>query len=163
MTYFSLKDGMSTKPDVDALLKAFPPESIKPGEFSVTDAQVQAVIGLTRRNRNITNAWIKRLFRDHNIHMYRQKMVGFFCPTPEEVYAKTHPTYEHVSRAISKQMRHVAAVKPQNDFQRVTQEHQHRVMYVTKSVLRKDRMNILPPSAVTEVPKIAPPKAKSGQ
>jgi hypothetical protein len=154
------REGLPTKPDVDALLAAFPPDTIKPGEWRKTDAEISAVIPSAEgvRLKTITNTWRKRLMRDYNVNMFRQESVGFFCPTPDEVFAKTHPTYEHVGRSIGKQMRHVAIVKPENEGQRVTQEHQGRLLYATKRVLRKDRMNVLPSTATAEQPKIEPPK-----
>ncbi len=157
-------EGMPTKPDVDALLKAFPPEDIHPGQWRVTDDEVRAAIGRAdgNRYRTVTVAWRKRLERDHRVIVFRQESTGFFCPTPEEVFAVTHPTYEHVGRSIGKQMKHVAIVKPENDTQRATQEHQGRLLYASKRALKKDRMNVLP-STVADRPRISPPsKATTG-
>ena len=158
-------EGMPTKPDVDALLKAFPPDTILPGKWRVTDEEVRAVIGRNDgiRYKTVTNAWRKRLKRDHRVILFRQDTVGFFCPTPEEVFARTHPTYEHVGRSIGKQMGDVATVKPENEAQRVTQEHQGRLLYATRRGLKKDRMNVLPSTVATEQPQISPPAARKAE
>jgi hypothetical protein len=152
-------EGMPTKPDVDSLLKAFPPETIKPGEWRASDAEIKPHIGKCdgRRYTTVTLAWRKRLERDHRVILFRQESVGYFCPTPDEVFAATHPTYEHVGRSIGKQMKHVAIVKPENDTQRMTQEHQGRLLYASKRSIKKDRMNVLPSTEAPKQPQIAPP------
>jgi hypothetical protein len=94
--------------------------------------------------------------------IYRRETLGFYCPKPDEVFANTHPTYEHVGRSVGKQMSDVAIVKPENEAQRVVQEHQSRLLYSTKRSLKKDRMNALPSTAAVEQPRIAPP-SKAGE
>lgn len=156
-------EGLATKPDVDALMKAFPPEKIEAGVFRVTDEEVRAVIGRATgsRYRTVYAAWIKRLKRDHRVLLYREQMKGFFCPTPEQVFSMTHPTYEHVGRSINKQLTSVGIVKPENDQQRTVQEHQGRLLHATKRELRKDRMNLLPDTSIDQAPRIEPPKKAS--
>lgn len=154
-------EGLPTKPDVDALLKAFPPESIKPGEWRVLDEQIHACIGRAAGNRyrTVTDAWRRRLERDHNVIVYRQDSQGFYCPTAEQVFAETHPKYEHAGRVFRKQRRHVALVKPENDQQRGVQEHHGRLLYATDRALKKDRMNVIAPTEVQRTPQISPPKS----
>jgi hypothetical protein len=161
--HFPWNDGLPTKPDVDSLLKTFPPETIIPGQWRVTDAEVKAAIGKSdgNRYRTVCSAWRKRLERDHRVIVYRQDTIGFFCPTPEEVFAQTHPAYEHAGRTFGKQMRHVASVKPENEQQRITQEHQGRLLYNSKRALKKDRMNVLPATEAPVTPRISPPKKAS--
>lgn len=153
--------GLPTKPEVDALLRAFPPDTIKPGEWRVTDEEVKAQIGRADggRYRTVYSAWIRRLQRDHAVNVYREKEVGFYCPTPEQVFAKTHPTLEYAGRKIGRQLRGVSIVRPQNELQRTVQEHQGRLLHATKRELKKARMNVLPQTAASDRPKIEPPKA----
>lgn len=162
--HFQWDDGLPTKPHVDALLKAFPPDEIKPGKWRATDEQIMEHVGRADaiRYRTIYSVWRNRLRNDHGVIIYRDKTVGFFCPTPEEVFAMTHPCVESAGRKIGKQLRHVAVVKPENELQRTVQEHQGRLLSTTKRELKKARMNVLPPSAAAERPKIEPPKSAAG-
>lgn len=124
VTYFPWNEGAPTKPDVDALLAAFPPESIKPGQWKATDDEIRAVIGRAdgTRYRTVYSTWIRRLARDHAINVYREKEIGFYCPTPEQVFSTTHPTLESARRKVGRQLRSVNIVKAENDLQRSTQE-----------------------------------------
>lgn len=159
MQHLPWNEGMPTKPDVDALLKAFPPEQILPGQWRVTDEQMKSAIGKCdgNRYRTVTVAWRKRLERDHRVIVYRQETEGFYCPTPDQVLSETHPKYEHAGRVFGKQMRHVAIIKPENEQQRTAQEHQGRLLYATKRAIKKDRMNVLPPTEAAQAPRITPP------
>lgn len=162
--YFPWQEGQPTKPDVDALMKAFPPDSIKPGDWSASDQQIHAVIGNVNaiRYRTVYATWISRLSRDYQIVLYRAKTTGFYCPTAAEIYSRTHPTLEGVGRKIGKQLRSVSQSKPTSEVERITQDHHGKLLYVQKRELKKARMNLLPKTAVTEIPKIEPPKTENG-
>lgn len=152
-------EGLPTKPDVDALLRAYPPESIKPGEWRETDEAIKSHIGnpLGTRYRTVYGVWLRRLQRDHAVILYREKESGFYCPTPDEVFANTHPALESAGRRIGKQLRGVAIVKPENELQRGVQEHQGRLLHATKRDLKKARMNVLPSTETPASPRIMPP------
>ena len=157
--------GMSTRPDVESLLKQWPPETIAPGVWRATDDEVRALLGRAdgNRYRTIYDAWVRRLKRDHNVIVYREKEVGFYCPTPDEVFSRTHPTLVSAGRILRKQMRSVAIVKPENDAQRSTQDHQGRLLYVQTRELKKTRMNLLPDTAKQEFPRISPPRKEGNK
>lgn len=161
-SYKPWNEGLPTKPEVDALLKAFPPETIKPGEWRKSDDEIKAHIGRCDGHRygTVYRAWRGRLARDHGVTVWREKEIGFYCPTPEQVFAETHPTLESAGRKVGRQLRHVSLVKPQNDLERGVQEHQGRLLHATKRDLRKARLNVLPSTAAPELPKIAPPVNK---
>lgn len=161
-SYKPWNDGLPTKPEVDALLKAFPPESIKPGEWRATDAEIKAHLGRCDGNRYATvyRAWVGRLARDYAVTLVREKETGFYCPTPEQDFANTHPTLESAGRKIRRQKARVARVKPENELQRGVQEHQGRLLHASERELRKARLNVLPSTAAPEIPKIAPPVKK---
>ncbi len=157
-------DGLPTKPDVDALLKAYPPDGIEPGEWQATDDAMHAVLGsncVGNRYKTVCDAWRRRLLRDHSVTIYRNKNRGFYCPTAAEVYAQTHPTLSSCNTKLTKQLRHVTVSKPTNETESATREHQGRLLYVQRREIRKSRMNVLPSSSVKEQPKIQPP-SKSG-
>ena len=157
-TYHPWNDGLPTRPEVDALLKQWPPETIQPG-WEVTDAQVREVVGECGaiRYRTIYAAWTRRLRRDHNVIVDRVKERGFRCLTPDEVYGKTHGTLRHAGRAIRNQLKDVSRTKPENELQKTTQEHQGRLLYAQHRELKKARTNALPFVKPAESPRIAPP------
>jgi hypothetical protein len=157
---FPWDEGQPTKPDVDALIAAHPPGSIMPGEWRITDDEVRALIGRSDEGRfkTVTDAWRRRMMNDHRVIIYRERHTGFYCPTPEQVFANTHPTLQSAGRKIGKQLRGISAVKPESEVQRSVQDHHGRLLYVTKRELRKARMNVLPSTAAAETPKILPPK-----
>lgn len=157
-------DGLSTKPEVDELLKHYPPETIEPGKFEVSDAELMAIIkpSSPTRYRTVCDAWIRRLKRDHRVILYRVKTTGFYCPPAAHVFARTHGAIRHAGRSIGSQLRHVAIAKPENEQEKITQDHQGRLLHAQKRDLRKARMNILPPTASPEQPKIGPPEKRIG-
>lgn len=154
------QEGVPTKPDVDALMKAFPAETIVSGQWRTTDEEVRAHIGRSdgARYRTVYSAWIHRLRADHRIIVYRHKMVGFYCPTPEQVFARTHPVLSTAGHYISEHLRNLTNVKAETEQQRSVQEHQGRLLHATKRGLKKDRMNVLPPTAAPTAPQIAAPR-----
>lgn len=154
-------EGLPTKPDVDALLKAFPPEAIKPGEWRVTDAEMKAVIGRCdgARYRTVYSAWRKRLKRDHRVIVHREETVGFYCPTWKQVGATVHPAYEHMGRTARGRMTEVQIAQPSTEEERAEQQHYARLLHTTNRVLKKDRMNVLPPTESIGQPQISPPKS----
>lgn len=160
--YFPWDEGRPTKPDVDAIMKAYPPETIKPGAWQVTDEEIKTLIGTSSegiRYRTVYSKWIKRLQRDHNIIVYRQKVTGFYCPTPEQVFANTHPAIESAGLKLGHQLRAVSIVKPENELQVATQQHQGRLLYQLKKETKKTRMNLLVETKANVTPRINLPKA----
>lgn len=160
--YFPWDSGLPTKPEVDALLKAFPPKDIASG-FAVTDEQVRKVVGercTLIRYRTVCDRWRRLLKRDHRVILYRKKLGGFFCPQTNEVQATTEAAQTHAIRTLRKQATDVALAKPTNEIENSVQQHQLRLLHARAHDLKKDRMNRLPPTVVTEQPKIEPPKAQ---
>jgi hypothetical protein len=163
-THFPWLDGMPTRPDVDALLAAFPPDTLIPGA-RISDEQFLAVVGKCdgTRYRTVYSAWVRRLEADHRIVMKREKSVGFFVPTVAQVLADTHPTLEHIGRAAKKQIRKLAVIKPSTSIEAETRDHHGRLLGAMRREAKKARMNILPPTAAPSSPKISPPPGKSAE
>jgi hypothetical protein len=160
--YLGWRDGLPTKPDVDALLKQWPPDTIKPGEWTATDEQLVELLGSnverrSNRYRTITEAWRRRLLRDHQVVVYRNKERGFYCPTAAQIYAQTHPAFTMCSHKLHKQLKHVSVSKPESELEKITQEHQGKLLYTSRRELRKTRMNLLPDTATKNQPKLSPP------
>lgn len=154
-------EGQPTKPDVDALLRAFPPETLVPG-VRIEDEAVSAVIGKSdaTRYRTVYTVWVRRLERDHGVVLMREKTVGFYVANAAQVLADTHPTLEHIGRSARKQMRKLAVIKPAEGIETDTRDHHGRLLGVVRRESKKARMNILPPTASPQTPVIGPPKKK---
>lgn len=157
-THLPWADGMPTRPDVDALVAAFPPATLTPG-VRILDAKVLAVIGncTTNRFRTVYSAWMRRLAADHRVVLKRWRESGFFVPTPAEVLADTQPTLRHIGRCAGSQMRKLAIIKPADGVEADTRDHHGRLLSVIKRESKKARTNILPPSVAPTSPQITPP------
>lgn len=158
--FFPWDEGRPTTPDVDALLKAFPPETIKAGEFEVVDADVIRHIGDAggTRFRTVTSAWRKRLKRDFSLNIFRRKEYGFYCPVFAQVAARTHPTLEEAGRKISSQMRSLSVAQPTNEIESAVKDHHGGLLYVQKRELKKARRRLsLPSTQVAQPPRISAP------
>lgn len=160
--HYPWKEGQPTRPDVDALLKAFPPETLVPG-WRATDEALKAVIpqGDATRYHTVCEAWRKRLMQERNINVFRERNVGYYVPTPEEVFAKTPPTLQHISRTAKKQMRRVAVAPVKTDLQRSVQDHQGRLLHSLQREAKKAKANVLPSTTVVAPPSLEPPRKSS--
>lgn len=159
-------EGMPTRPDVDALLKAFPPETIKSGEWSVTDEQMFSVLGAStaadyERYIRISLVWRRRLERDHRVVVYRQNDAGFYAPTPDQIFGRTESSQTHALRTIRKQKRGVALAKPTDARGAEIQLHRLRLLDNSSRALRQDREALqLPATTAAQPPQIVPPTAQ---
>lgn len=153
-------EGLPTRPDVDALLKAFPPETLAVGT-QISDDAFRAVVGHCdgARFRTIYAAWQRRLARDYRVLLKRAKMTGFYVPSAAQTLAATHPTVEHAGRALGKQIRDLALVTPAAGAESDARDHHGRLLGVLRRETRKTRMNLLPPTAASAPPQIGPPAA----
>lgn len=153
-------EGQSTQPEIDALMRAYPPESIVPGVFSVTDSDVSEIIGNqldSARYNRIHLRWRKRLKKEHGKVVWRVDTIGFRAPTAAEVYSATHPRLASAGRIVSDQLLEVSVSPPTNQIEGATQEHLNKLLYVQRRELKKARMNLLPPTAAPLTPTIKPP------
>jgi hypothetical protein len=156
--YYPWSEGLPTKPDVDALMQAFPPDSLVVG-MRITDEQVRQVIGDVRgvRYRTVYSVWVKRLHRDHGINLFREETVGFFVPTCGETTARFAPAVRHMGRTGKKQMRYLSATKPENELQRSTIDHQVRLLSNLVRETKKAGMNVLPSTSAPTPVQVQPP------
>jgi hypothetical protein len=153
------RHGIPTKPDVDALIKAFPPETMRPG-FSLTDDQVKEHIGRCDGNRfrTVYSSWCRRLFNVHGVDLQRQPTIGFYVATDTQVIDDTPRATRYAARKVRRQQRRLANAKPENEKNAAIIEHQGRLMDAVGRDLRKARMNLLPGTAAVSAPRIEPPK-----
>lgn len=149
------QDGLPTRPEVDALLNAFPPAQLRVGT-EISDAQIRAVMGTADsvRFRTVTNVWRRRLLSDHGIALFRAKSTGFFVPSPDQITARTHPTLRHVTHTVTSQIKNLSSVKADTQTQRDTVDHHGRLLGHIKLEAKKARMNVLPPAASQPMPRI---------
>jgi nucleotidyltransferase/DNA polymerase involved in DNA repair len=152
------KIGSPIKPDVDSLMKAYPPESIQVG-WLATDEELRSHIGACGAQRfyRICDGFVRRMLREHQIVIFRRATVGLFRPSHEEIFARTHPTYEHAGRALRKHMRNVASAQPTDDLGRAVQDHHGKLLYASTREMRKARMNALPSTKMESRPQLPPP------
>ena len=143
-------DGLSTKPDVDALIKAFPPETIKPGQWRATDHDVMQHIGECGGNRfrTVYTAWRRRLEIEHRVIIWREKKVGFFCPRCDQLHESTPPHLQRLARANGRHARRIAISVPTSDAERVTKETQCSLLHAISTELRARRQMLLPDTAI---------------
>lgn len=158
--HFSWDEGKPTKPEVDALLAAWPAETIRPNEWSVSDEEVGGVIGRcnSARFRTVTDAWKKRLQRDYQVTVWRLKSRGFYCPTASDVLGRTHPVMESAGRKFGKQLRDLANAKPASNVESDAKDHHGRLLSNLRRETRKARLNVLPSTQAQQAPQIAAPK-----
>ena len=157
---FVFGTGQSTQPEIEALLKAFPPEQIAVG-WEITDEEIASALSIAAtgtRFVTVCNAWKKTLVRDHRIQLKRRKNTGYYRPTSAEVLHDTTGALRHSEKTLRNQGRHVSIIKPVNALETAQQEHQLRFTSARILDLRKTRMNILPATVAAATPRIEPPK-----
>jgi hypothetical protein len=155
-SFFPWGEGRPTKPEVDALLAAYPPEGMKTG-WHATDDELINVIGPCEpvRYHTVCMAWIRRLECDYSVILYRAKQHGYFVPTADEVFARTHPALQHIGRTARKQKRHVATIPAETQTDKVVQNHQGQLLTNIERETRKARQNLLPPNSPPTLPQLA--------
>jgi hypothetical protein len=164
--YFRWELGLATRPDTDALLKAFPPETILAGEWQITDEQFIEVVGEScadvraQRFYTVYDAWIGRLEREHRIVVKRRESTGFYSPATSEVLLDTGRTQTRAIRALTKHVKRLAITKTTTDAEQARKEHHLRLLQASAQALRKDRAIVLPSTAVEQPPMRLPPGVK---
>ena len=158
---FAFGTGQPTKPEIEELLTAFPPDTMTVG-WEATDEEIAAVLELdplSHRFRTVCNAWRRALERDHRLQPKRRKNTGYYRPTSTEVLQDTKGVLRHSEHSLRKQGRHVSIIKPVSELETSQQQHQLRLTGARILDLRKARMNILPSTVASAVPKLEPPAA----
>lgn len=158
---YSWDSGRPTKPDVDALVKAFPPETIKPGGWKIAWDQFREVVG-TRESQyrlyTVAVSWRKKMLSEHNIVIWCAKGIGFYCPTFADGASRTGERQAHNIRVMLRHARQLSTMQPTSEMERTVKEHQLRIMDASIRAMRKDKMNLLPPTIAQQPPAISPPK-----
>jgi hypothetical protein len=153
-TKFNIKDGMSTRPDVDALLKKWP--ELKPGD-SISYNQIAGAIGCqinSDRFRTVTNAWRKRLINDHGIVVECERGTAFLVAPSERITSDTAPVVASAGRKLKKHRTKLTTIKPINPIVASTQLHQMRLLLALEKDVKRTRTNLLPDTVPQAWPQI---------
>lgn len=152
-------EGLPTRPDVDLLLATWP--APKAGDRFPYES-IEKLLSISRssvRFRTITNVWRKRLTDLFGVVVYAETDIAFYCATAAQVIARTYPTLAGIGRKAKHHRRDLVTVKHETEEQRVVIEHQARLALALERDVKKQRMNLLPPTATPEAPRIQPPAA----
>lgn len=153
------KDGLSTKPDVDLLLRTWPEPKIGDRfEYESIEALLHEAPDSTRF-KTITKKWRDRL-QEHGLTVECEPGKAFYVATSDQISAATHGVLKGFGRKSRRHRIKLSTAKPTDETQRSVLEHQARLMIGIERESKKARMNLLPSSAAPEMPKIAPPKKK---
>lgn len=155
-TYY-WRDGMPTKPDVDALLKAWP----EPDVGDLFDYETVAkIIGCdlgSVRFRTVTDAWRRRLY-ENGLVVECEPGKAFYVANADQITAGTYGALNSAARKLRKQRKKLVVAKIETDEQRSTAIHQGRLLAETERSLKKAKMNALPSTKSCEQQRIDPPK-----
>ena len=157
---YAWDEGRPTKPDVDALVAAYPDLAI--GDL-INYEHVAEVIGAqpkTSRFRTVTNTWRKRM-QERGIVIECRTGEAFYVASADQVAAQTYDVIVGIGAKARRHRRKLASVPTENESQSATVNHQGLLMKRIEDDAKKHRMNVLPSTEVQQAPRIAPPKAKT--
>lgn len=160
--YYSFRDGMPTRPDVDALLKAYP--ILKVGDFiSRTDAAGQLRLEEdSTRFRTVMGAFRSRLEQDFALVLiYDRVRVGFVVASVTDLTDRTGGVLQSIASKARKHRKAInTAASHATEAEKPVAEHHMRLVGTIEREARKGKLNQLPPTAAAETPKIAPPQER---
>lgn len=154
---FPWRDGLPTKPDVDALLKAWPEPNVG-DRFEYDD--VAEIIGSqpgSARFKTVTDAWRKRLF-EKGIVIECEPSHAFYAANADQITAGTYGAINTAARKLRKQRKKLTVAKIETEEQRNTAMHQGRLLFETERHLKEAKKNALPSTKAADRPQITPPK-----
>jgi hypothetical protein len=158
--HYGFKDGMPTRPDVDALLKKWP--DLQEGEL-LTYQQVQAVLREpegSARYRVVTHAWRKRLREQFGIVLECMRGKGFFVAGAEQISAATYDVIDGIGRKAKRHRAKLMTIRPEDTLMAEKQSHQMRLMLAIEKDAKHHKMNVLPNTTPAEMPRMGPPKLR---
>ena len=156
---FSWRDGMPTKPDVDALLKRWPEPNIGDRYEYETVAEVIGYEPGSQRFKTVTDAWRRRV-HEKGFVIECDPGAAFFVANADQITAGTYSALNSSARKLRRQRKNLTIARAENDEQRSTIMHQGRLLAETERHLKKAKMNALPTlTADDDRPRISPPVA----
>lgn len=158
--HYAWQDGLPTSPDVEALMTQWP--DLKVGD-RVGYEEIGELLHLDWHQRGrfqtVTNAWRKR-WREKNIIIECDPGASFYVASAGQIGAGTYGVLKTIGRRAKVQRRKLAAAATQPGADCAVIDHQAKLMHAVERDTRKHRMNLLPTTASTERPRIAPPAKK---
>ena len=155
---FSWRDGMPTKPDVDALLKRWPEPNIGDRYEYETVAEVIGYEPGSQRFKTVTDAWRRRV-HEKGFVIECDPGAAFFVANADQITASTYSALNSSARKLRRQRKNLTIARAENDEQRSTIMHQGRLLAETERHLKKAKMNALPALTADDRPRISPPVA----
>lgn len=152
------QDGLSTRPDVDLLLSAYP--DLKEGD-QITYIEIEALVlakPTSQRFWTVTSRWRRRLL-ERGIVVDCVAKEAFYVLNAAQIVAATHGTFTTIGRKAKRQRHRLSVARPVDELQRAMIEHQGRLLHEVERDTKKKRMNLLPSTATAEQARIEPPKS----
>lgn len=154
------QDGLSTKPDVDMLLKHWP-EPKEGDRYTYQEvAEVLRIKIESTRFRTVTSAWRKRMIEKGAV-IECEPGESFYVATSDQISSRTYSTLKFIGRKAKRHRTKLSTTRPKDETQRGIIEHQARLMLAVEKDTKKARMNLLPSTAASEQPRIGPPMQKA--
>ena len=159
---FPKNEGLPTRPDVDALLKAWP--ELKAGD-RIPYADVEGLLKhayTAARFRTVTAKWRHKLRRT-GVVVECEPGHTFYVASTEQVCAATDGVFKFIRRKAVRHHVKLRVSKPINDAQRIVLEHNMRLTNNVMLASKKARTELLPgPGNMTPV-QITPPAKERRQ
>lgn len=159
-TTYYWRDGMPTKPDVDALLKTWPEPEVGDRFDYETVAKIIGCDPGAVRFKTVTDAWRRRLY-EKGLVIECEPGQAFYVANADQITAGTYGALNSAARKLRKQRKKLVVAKIETDEQRSTAMHQGRLLTETERHLKKAKMNALPSTKADEQPRISPPQSDS--
>jgi hypothetical protein len=152
---YAWDEGRPTKPDVDALMMAYP--DLATGDL-LDYEQVASIIGSdpkSSRFRTVTTVWRKRM-QDKGVILECRKSEAFYVATADEVAALTYGVINGMGAKARRHRRKLARVPTDTEDQRSTVNHQGLLMRRIEDDAKRHRMNVLPSTEVQPAVRVDP-------
>jgi hypothetical protein len=156
------RDGLPTKPDVDALNAHWPTLAV--GD-RLEKAEIAGVMGSPSETRfnTVLGVWRKQL-AERGIDLQCERGTGmYYVSTPEQTISDTHGVFTSAARKFKRHRvrLNIAGAHSKDDATRTVVEHQGRAVHIAEREAKKQRMNLLPQTSAPQQPQITPPTQKS--
>jgi hypothetical protein len=151
--------GVSTRPDVDSLIRAFPPESIRAGEWRASYEELKQHLGRCEGNRlrTVLSNWERRLKREFRVQVKCERGFGYYCPTAADVLNTVPKVLDGVGRKIRIAAEDAALASPTNQIEKDKQEHYCNSLAKLRGAVKETKQLVLPSTKSQQV-QIVPPK-----
>jgi len=153
--------GKPARPDVDALMKAFPVEEMEAGSI-IKHEEVMEVINVpkgTQRYRTITTSWRNRLMREYNVDTQAEPGIGYIILRDDQRVDYGLKDRASSLKKFSKALNRIVRSDETNLSDIDAQKRQHAVIVMTRQLAesRKVTKEIATTGTVFQPPRALPP------